>query len=813
MGYARSSQWLFGLSIVAACGCNEIIGLTEPRRDPCPREHEICDGIDNDCDGIIDNVTWENPNCNTTGAIGVCGQGTKTCLNGIETCSQPSPAVELCDGVDNNCDGLVDEGNPEGGASCATGKLGICATGILTCSNSALSCTQITMAAPDLCDNLDNDCDGQVDNNIPGTGQPCMTGLPGVCAAGTSACENGIGTCKPIVAGGAEVCDGFDNDCNGIVDDGNPGGGAACTTGLAGICSAGTMTCTSGALGCVSDQVASVESCDGMDNDCDGVVDNGDPGGGANCTTGKLGACAMGTTRCSAGSIVCDQIFQPTAELCDGLDNNCDGMADESNPGVGMTCATGLTGVCANGTVTACTAGQPTCQQNMQASVELCTTSSDENCDGQSGCVGLHVASKGYGGASDQIGMAIAVDSAENVYIAGHFQGTLNWGATSLTSAGGYDIFLAKLDKNLNLMWAKRFGDASNQYVSTMALDSLGNSVIVGRFAGTVTFGGTLTSAGSDDIYVAKFSGAGTHVWSLQAGDASYQAANGVALDNAANVIVVGDNQGIMDFGCGPTAQPMGFDMFIAKLNSGTGACVWSTNISTTNHQSANDVAVDANGNCYVTGDHSGSFTIGNTTLQPSGATDIFISKFNSMGTHSWTRGFGGSGYDYGEAMAINSTGEIILAGTFEGTIALGSDMRSSNGSSDIFLSKLTANGDHVWSRAFGSSYIDYLNDIVLDPADNIILTGASGNPAIDFGLGTKTCGGNNDVIGAKVDQNGTVVWGNCWGVSGWDIGHGVTTNSLGNVLLTGEFVASIDFGGGPISSNGKDIFVAKLTP
>jgi hypothetical protein len=90
------------------------------------------------------------------------------------------------------------------------------------------------------------------------------------------------------------------------VDNGNPGGGVACNTGKLGICAAGTTACVGGAITCVQNQQPSAEVCNGLDDDCNGVVDNGNPGGGVACNTGKPGICAAGTTACVGGAIACE---------------------------------------------------------------------------------------------------------------------------------------------------------------------------------------------------------------------------------------------------------------------------------------------------------------------------------------------------------------------------------------------------------------------------------------------------------------------------------------------------------------------------
>ena len=194
-------------------------------------------------------------------------------------------------------------------------------------------------------------------------GVACNTGKPGICAAGTTACVGGAIACVQNQQPSAEVCNGLDDDCNGVVDNGNPGGGVACNTGKLGICAAGTTACVGGAITCVQNQQPTAEVCDGLDDDCDGQVDEGNPGGGVACNTGKLGICAAGTTACVGGAITCVQNQQPSAEVCNGLDDDCNGVVDNGNPGGGVACNTGKPGICAAGT-TACVGGAIACEPN-----------------------------------------------------------------------------------------------------------------------------------------------------------------------------------------------------------------------------------------------------------------------------------------------------------------------------------------------------------------------------------------------------------------------------------------------------------------
>jgi hypothetical protein len=332
---------------------------------------EVCDGLDNDCDGVVDNGNPGGGLMCSTGKLGVCSVGTTFCGAGSIKCLQNvQPSAEVCDGLDNNCNGQVDEGNPGGGAACNTGKLGVCAAGTTTCMNGVLVCVQNVQPSPEVCDGKDNNCDGQVDEGSPGSGASCNTGKLGVCAAGVTACTGGVLFCNQLVQSGPEVCDGLDNNCNGQVDEGNPGGGVACITGKLGVCSAGTTVCSGGALVCNQNVQPSPEVCDGKDNNCDGQVDEGNPPGIA-CNTGLPGVCAAGTTSCASSVMVCNQTVFASPEVCDGKDNNCNGQVDEGN-----VCGTCSHSRCTTGValVSGCDAATGNCVAKICASDPYCCT-------------------------------------------------------------------------------------------------------------------------------------------------------------------------------------------------------------------------------------------------------------------------------------------------------------------------------------------------------------------------------------------------------------------------------------------------------
>lgn len=418
-----------------------------------------------------------------------------------------------------------------------------------------------------------------------------------------------------------------------------------------------------------------------------------------------------------------------------------------------------------------------------------------------------------FGDADEQSGLDVAVDPSGNTIVTGSFWGTVDFGGGVLTSAGATDIFVAKFGPGDAHLWSKSFGDATLQEVAYVAVDASGNVIITGIFYGSVDFGGgALTSAGSTDIFVAKFGSGGAHLWSKRFGGAGPQLGSYAATDASGNILLAGRFYGTVDFGGGTLTSGGGDDIFMAKFTP-DGTHLWSNRFGDTSAQYANDIAVDASGNVTIAGYLDGSADFGGGLLTSAGSIDIFVAQFDATGAHLWSKRFGDSDAQWAVAIACDASGNVIMAGHFESTVNFGGGTLASAGQTDGYVVKFSSAGTHLWSKRFGDADEQGANCVTADASGNVILGGNFAG-TVECGSDVLTSAGSFDIYITKFTSTGTHLWSESFGDASTQGISGVAAGSAGAVFVTGALEGTVDFGGGALTSAGsRDIFVAKFEP
>lgn len=229
-------------------------------------------------------------------------------------------------------------------------------------------------------------------------------------------------------------------------------------------------------------------------------------------------------------------------------------------------------------------------------------------------------------------------------------------------------------------------------------------------------------------------------------------------------------------------------------------AHIWSKSFGTTGSSSRGfGVTTDASGNVLIAGSFNGTVNFGGVGLVAQG-TDVVVAKYNSAGVHLWSKRFGGTMAEQAYALATDASGNVLVTGYFQGTAGFGGTVLTSGGNNDIFVAKYDASGNHLWSRQLGTTDLDIGNSIVADNTGEVIVTGyLHGIVPSDIAL-------------AKYNATGTVQWIKVIGsVEGYDEGLSVASDAAGNIIMTGSFAGDVDFGGGNLSTSSIDDWDAFL--
>jgi len=312
-----------------------------------------------------------------------------------------------------------------------------------------------------------------------------------------------------------------------------------------------------------------------------------------------------------------------------------------------------------------------------------------------------------------------------------------------------------------------------------------------------------------------KLSSSGAHLWSSYLGGAYKDSGYGITVDGGGNILVTGATESSDWVSGGWDTSHGGFDDgFVVKL-SGSGSYLWSSYLGGSHNDYGRGIAVDENGNALVTGrTQSSGWVSGGWDTSHNFFFDGFVVKLSSSGSHLWSSYLGGSSYDEGRSIAIDSSGNALVAGETRsaGWVSGGWDT-SRGGSGDGFVVKFSGSGSHLWSSYLGGSSYDEGHGIAIDGNDNLLVTGETQSTSWVSGGWDISFESPKDAFVVKLSDSGSHLWSSYLGSSGSHIGYGIVVDQNGNALVTGSTDSLSWASGGWDTSYGgsTDGFVAKI--
>lgn len=361
---------------------------------------------------------------------------------------------------------------------------------------------------------------------------------------------------------------------------------------------------------------------------------------------------------------------------------------------------------------------------------------------------------------------ALCTDDSGDLYAAGIFKGTVDFdpgaGIAELTSnSTTSDGFIVKYNAAGEFIWARKFGSGRNCEVRALAADQWGNIHSTGVFMGAIDFNPgtdtfTLTTVPltQADIFVSKLDAAGNFQWAKRfEGNANgADRADAITVDAEGNVFTTGHFRGTLDFDPGPGTSTRtvqgGVDAFLSKLDS-AGNFSWVKHIGGTDGQEGYSLVHDSLFNVYITGtfQQTTNFDIAgaNVSLSTVNSYDAFVAKYDSAGALAWVRQFGGNNQEQGRTITLDKNLNVYTAGEFRdtvdfdpgaGTFKLVPDKVLNSFQPDVYLSKLTNDGDFVWAKKISGNRSEFVSGIRVDNSMNIYTVGYFQSDSCDFDPG-----------------------------------------------------------------------------
>ena len=364
---------------------------------------------------------------------------------------------------------------------------------------------------------------------------------------------------------------------------------------------------------------------------------------------------------------------------------------------------------------------------------------------------------KHIGGSFEDEATAVEIDQLGNICITGFFQDTIDFdpgaGVYNLNTYGDFDVFVLKMDSLGNFIWAGNIGGISWDKATDIAVDQSNNILITGYFLGLADFdpnSGVYNmnsqGMGGFNSFILKLNMNGNFSWAKKIGGDNQSQGNGIATDANGNVYSTGYFKGTSDLD--PSGNDYDVialgdkDIYVQKLDP-NGFFQWGASAGGLGGDIGYDLIIDENKNSYVTGYFNGSVdfdpSAASLFINSSGGHDAFVWKLDQNGQLDWAHHLGGSGLDRGDAINIDTLGNIYTTGIFIGTADMdpstNTSSHTSSGSYDVFIQKMDVTGQYLWSTSFGGAGWDAPNSIDINEKEDIITAGYF-EGAVDFNPG-----------------------------------------------------------------------------
>ncbi|WP_437670440.1 hypothetical protein [Sorangium sp. So ce131] len=549
-------------------------------------------------------------------------------------------------------------------------------------------------------------------------------------------------------------------------------------------------------------------------------------------STAGVGACRPGLKRCNAagdGYGPCEGEVTPAPERCgNAADDDCDGAVDEpaADGGGGghgpaaeeaCACAPGAVEVCPYGGppategVGVCRAGRRTCGGDgrwgpcageVAPRVEDCATPADEGCDGAVDC-GAVLSGGLYGGPGPQSALAVAAGGGFAI-VGGELEGSLDLGPRPIASVAEHDVFVARIEADGAVAWARRLVDEGQGRLRALAVDPAGEVAVLGDLEGVIVSAGLIAPVRRG--FVVKLDEHGEVRWGELLPPEREEEPRDVAISSSGAVVVASARLGAAG----------GSDVVVVRFGAGGGPPLWTRMFGGAGHQEPTGVAVSARDEVILTGSFEGELQLGEGAprLASAGMSDVFLAWLDRHGDPITSLAFGDGRAQQGGDIEVGPGGELALSGTFEGLLDLGGGPLLANGVS-AFVAGLGAAGEHHFSLAYRASAAPRL---VFEPDGGLALAGDVEGPT-DLGGGLLDVGtGGFDIVAARLDAGGRHVWSRRFGPAPGSSGGlrraaGVAVDAdRGRVLLAGTVRGSIDLGGVDALSNAADVLLVWMT-